>query len=87
MGDAVVNRLIGKGGAESLFGECGDDEKLSGGGRDVLVGGRGYDALIGGGGRDRFVFRRGDGWDEITDFQFGKEQLELQIGNSNPAPT
>lgn len=50
-------------------GTTGGNDKLDGGaGDDHLVGGGGSDVLTGGAGADRFVFARGSGADEITDF-------------------
>lgn len=50
-------------------GVTGGADKLNGGdGNDHLIGGGGADVLTGGAGADIFVFARGSGADEITDF-------------------
>jgi Ca2+-binding RTX toxin-like protein/LysM repeat protein len=56
---------------EHLSGGAGNDALFGGAGRDVIEGGTGDDVLTGGLGDDRFVFRRGDGADRITDFVAG----------------
>lgn len=44
---------------------------------NVLTGGRGDDVLTGSGGADTFVFARQSGDDTITDFQNGKDHIDL----------
>lgn len=64
----------------------GDNDRLHGGtGRDTLIGGTGNDLLTGDdkGGRafgDIFVFGKNSGKDIITDFQVGKDVLEIFKG-------
>ncbi len=72
--------LIGGGGRDRLSGDGGDDRLLGQGGNDVLDGGAGRDAMTGGGGRDRFVLDRGDGKDEILDFQQGRDRIAFASG-------
>lgn len=55
------------GSGDSLHGLAGDDTLTGLGGDDVLDGGRGIDRLEGGLGADTYVWRRGDGADEIID--------------------
>ncbi|NBZ86495.1 calcium-binding protein [Stagnihabitans tardus] len=58
-GGEGVDRLIGGSGADNLSG---------GGGADRIAAGRGADVLTGGAGADTFVYVKGDGADQITDF-------------------
>ena len=62
------DRLNGLSGDDQLGGGAGNDTLTGGTGNDVLDGGRGDDLLIGGWGADHFVFRRGDGNDDVVDF-------------------
>lgn len=72
--------VAGNGGADQLRGGGGRDDIEGGGGADKLNGGRGADELTGGGGRDVFQFRIGDGFDRITDFQQGRDRIEIIRG-------
>lgn len=74
---SVADTLRGNGGKDSLFGTIGDDFLFGGIGADLLSGDdetgrhsskRDHDILTGGAAGDRFVFLRGFGHDEITDF-------------------
>jgi hypothetical protein len=82
------DQLLGGGGKDDLSGGAGDDQLLGGKDADQLVGGLGQDRLnggagrnrlTGGAGRDRFV-GTGAGVAEITDFQDGKDLIELGTG-------
>ena len=54
------------------------NDTLSGGsGEDTLFGGQGNDSLTGGGGADRFVFGTAGGRDRVSDFEIGRDVLEL----------
>ena len=56
----------------------GSDDVLDGGdGDDIIEGGAGFDTLTGGAGADVFVFRAGDGPDNITDFTAGEDRIEV----------
>jgi hypothetical protein len=57
--------LNGLGGNDTLYGRSGDDVLNGGDGNDTLDGGLGNDTLKGGAGDDLFVFRMGDGKDQI----------------------
>ena len=67
--------LRGNGEVNLLEGGDGNDIFLSRGGNDTLNGGAGDDVLIGGSGVDSFIFRTGDGNDEIRDFTDNREKL------------
>lgn len=71
------DRLLGDRGADRLNGKAGSDTLLGGSGRDRIDGGKGDDQLRGGAGGDVFVFRPGDGADEIADFA-GRDVLNLK---------
>jgi Ca2+-binding RTX toxin-like protein len=76
-GEAGDDFLDGGAGNDTLFGNIGNDKLLAGfgndringgAGNDLIDGGIGDDALSGGSGRDRFILRREEGLDTITDF-------------------
>ncbi len=54
-----------------LNGMNGQDTLVGGAGDDILVGGTNKDTLVGGEGADSFVFRVGDNYDTIVDFEAG----------------
>lgn len=83
-GTSETDQLNGGMGRDTLRGLMGDDFLSGGGGRDrifggggddVIAGNRGHDRLIGGAGADVFLFRMGDGNDQIDDFQAGLDIL------------
>ncbi|MBW4472577.1 MAG: hypothetical protein KME45_19725 [Stenomitos rutilans HA7619-LM2] len=67
-GGAGNDTLFGNSGTDTLIGGLGNDRINGGAGNDRIDGGIGNDALSGGGGRDRFILRREEGFDTITDF-------------------
>ncbi|MEO1198066.1 MAG: M10 family metallopeptidase [Pseudomonadota bacterium] len=73
------DRLEGGDGDDAVFGGRGADRLFGQGGDDVLTGGAGGDDLTGGGGADRFRFGKGFGNDTITDFQDGRDVLDLRL--------
>jgi hypothetical protein len=77
-GGSGKDTLIGGEFADQLFGEFESDHLVGNGGRDVLNGGSGNDSLTGGAGRDRFVFDIGFGSDRITDFEQGRDIIEMR---------
>ncbi len=78
-GDAGANSLDGGAGNDILRGGAGADILIGGAGNDTLVGGTGDDTLTGGVGNDMFAFdARGFGTDTITDFQDGRDMLDLR---------
>ncbi|BAI75951.1 hypothetical protein AZL_d01250 (plasmid) [Azospirillum sp. B510] len=54
-----------------LTGTDGQDYLAGGSGNDTIISGAGNDYMTGGGGSDVFVFKPGDGWDYVGDFQAG----------------
>ncbi len=87
-GGAGNDRLEGGDGNDTLEGGAGNDrleggdgnDRLEGGdGNDRLDGGKDSDYLTGGGGHDRFLFRKGDGVDVITDFEVGADLITFLI--------
>lgn len=73
--------LAGNGGADLLKGEAGSDVLVGGSGADRLVGGKGKDTLTGGKGKDVLVFAKQDGVDLVTDYQDGKDKIDLKAFN------
>ncbi len=72
--------LRGLAGADLLTGNQGNDTLTGGTGNDTLSGGENDDSLTGGGGRDVFDFRNGDGTDTITDFEIGRDLINISQG-------
>ena len=66
--------ILGGDGDDTLVGGAGDDTLDGGDGDDTLDGGAGDDILEGGYGNDVYIFRSGDGLDEIVDTE-GDEKL------------
>ncbi len=76
IGDGMNMMASGVGGADTLIGGLGNDV-LIGDAMTMAAGARGgADKLTGGGGSDRFVFARGAGADEITDFTRGGAEAD-----------
>ncbi|MEM9750121.1 MAG: cadherin-like domain-containing protein, partial [Pseudomonadota bacterium] len=87
-GNQDDDTLNGGDGMDSIFAQFGDDladggagdDLIFGGqddGDDTLIGGAGTDTLFGGQGADVFVYRTGDGADDIRDFGLGADVLNL----------
>jgi Ca2+-binding RTX toxin-like protein len=90
-GDGVINgseirdKIIGGGGDDTIRGAGGNDKLIGGRGHDRIVGGEGNDKLTGDGKdsgtyADTFVFGANSGKDVITDFEVGKDMLEIAKG-------
>lgn len=77
IGGGGADALSGGAGRDTLEGGIGRDIIEGGGGRDQITGGRGADTLTGGAGVDRFVFSSSDGRNTITDFQQGRDQIQI----------
>lgn len=70
--------LEANGSQDILLGGTGNDLLLGGGGSDRLTGGKGRDQLTGGAGGDRFIYTgAGEGRDTITDFEIGRDRIDL----------
>lgn len=84
IGSGIVN---GTAGPDIIVGQGGNDTLIGGAGNDTLYGGAGDDTLTGGAGRDVFVLDNAQsGYDTITDFQVGKDRLNVsQLGFYDPA--
>ena len=85
-GDKYPNKLYGNMGEDTLMGGAGndtirggkDDDEIDGGaGHDMIQGDKGDDELTGGDGNDTFILMEGDGDDEITDFEQGKDKIQF----------
>lgn len=83
-GGSGNDTIRGNGGKDTLFGGDGDDRVTGGTGADILVGGAGNDELIGqrDGAADLFVFGAEDGTDVITNFENGRDRIEIESGAS-----
>lgn len=80
VGGAGDDTLKGGGGADRLIGNSGQDDLRGGGGSDTLKGGQADDALTGNGGADVFQFGARHGDDRVTDFQLGRDRVEILNG-------
>jgi Ca2+-binding RTX toxin-like protein len=70
--------ITGGSGADWLDGHGDNDTIDGGGGNDVIIGNVGYDTLTGGEGADTFLYYSAwDGDDIITDFESGKDKIDL----------
>jgi len=72
-----ADMLKGGGGHDDLDGGAGKDKLDGGVGKDVLNGGAGKDVLTGGVSKDTFEFTGDFGRDIVTDFNPGKDTLDL----------
>lgn len=77
-GQAGDDRLEGGDGNDKLDGGDYQDVLLGGSGSDILNGGTYADKLYGGADFDTFVFKDGDGYDEIWDFDPNGEMIDLR---------
>ncbi|MEL7469861.1 MAG: Ig-like domain-containing protein [Pseudomonadota bacterium] len=78
---AAANNAIA--GIESLIATEFDDTVVGGSGSQTLEGGDGNDVLSGGGGLDTFIYKLGDGADEITDFSNDRLDFSKYVGVSS----
>ena len=70
--------LIAGVGHDTILGTSGANDLNAGSGNDRITGGLGADTLTGGSGNDTFVFVAADtGVDEVTDFAFGPDRLDI----------
>ena len=68
---------VNQGANDFVVGTDGANTLLGGGGNDLLLGLAGNDLLTGGTGSDTFIFSRGSGADQITDFIAGAGSDDL----------
>jgi len=73
-GDDMID---GGGGGDEIFNSSGNDVVSGGAGDDTLRGNAGNDTLTGDAGADVFIFKTGDGHDNVTDFEIGEDTLQL----------
>lgn len=87
IGDAGNDTLYGDDGNDTLYGGVGNDILYGGAGNDMIDGGQGDDRMWGGEGKDSFVFRNEvvttKDFDEIFDFQPGKDLISLSLIDAN----
>jgi len=74
---AINNQLIGSGSADLINGTSLNDVITGAAGSDQLSGGRGSDLFVFRSGRDSCLGSSTNGFDTITDFQLGSDQLQL----------
>lgn len=74
--------LHGQNGGDLLNGAAGRDTLVGGQGQDTLLGHRGNDLLTGGSGKDVFLFHKNHGSDTITDFEIGRDIIQIGRGAS-----
>ncbi|WP_438974991.1 calcium-binding protein, partial [Roseicyclus sp.] len=77
MATAAGGDLIGSGMDDILIGGSGNDRITGGQGTDIIEDGAGNDTLTGGAGADRFILRADGVRDTITDFEPGRDRLDL----------
>ncbi len=76
-GDGGADQIFGGNQGDFLFGGGGNDRFYGGSGDDLINGGRGTDTMSGEQGHDTFVFRLGDGVDQIRDFDLARDVIDL----------
>ncbi|WP_236759713.1 calcium-binding protein [Agrobacterium tumefaciens] len=77
-GRGGADRIIGGAGDDLLFGGAGDDRIDGGIGADQIRGGFGNDILVDNDGDDTYIFARGDGRDELLDYNnTGKDTVKF----------
>lgn len=83
-GGGLRDRIYAGGGDDKISGLAGNDKLVGESGKDTLIGGTGNDVLTGDSARssyaDVFVFGRNSGKDVVTDFEVGKDMLQILKG-------
>ncbi|MEM9063140.1 MAG: LamG-like jellyroll fold domain-containing protein [Pseudomonadota bacterium] len=82
MGNDMNNVITGNSGNNVLRGGAGNDRVQGAAGNDLIEGGEGSDVLFGGDGADIFRFSRGDGTNQILDFQQGVDRIDFSAINT-----
>ncbi|MEL6168411.1 MAG: calcium-binding protein [Pseudomonadota bacterium] len=77
VGTSETDTINGDADVNILDGGAGDDVLHGRGGPDIIFDGAGSDTLTGGAGRDLFVFAADDTPDQITDFEVGRDRMDL----------
>ena len=77
VGGPGLDRLDGGAGNDSLQGGSDRDTLIGGTGNDRLDGGTGNDLITTGQGLDLIVIRQNDGFDRVTDFQNGRDRIDI----------
>ncbi len=80
-GSAIANTITGGNGNDKLYGNGGNDKLVGGKGNDYLYGGTGNDTLTGGAGSDTFAYKGGEGVDVVSDYEVGKDTLQILGGD------
>ena len=70
-----------------IYGLAGDDDLIGSSGNDRLVGGPGYDELQGAPGSDEYIYNRGDGYDEILQYDTDVASVDRLRFGSGILPT
>jgi VCBS repeat-containing protein len=73
-GNGGDDMLLGRSGNDELYGGIGNDTLYSHGGNDTLVGGVGNDYLSGSSGNDTYLFNKGDGIDQVSEY-YGSDTI------------
>ena len=83
-GGSLRDRIYAGRGDDIVKGLGGNDKIVGESGRDTLIGGTGNDVLTGDSSRssfnDVFVFGKNSGKDIVTDFEVGKDMLQILKG-------
>jgi Ca2+-binding RTX toxin-like protein len=83
-GGSLRDRIYAGGGDDIVRGLGGNDKLVGESGKDTLIGGTGNDILTGDSTKssyaDVFVFGKDSGKDIITDFEVGKDMLQIRKG-------
>ncbi|MBD2338738.1 hypothetical protein H6G64_17330 [Calothrix sp. FACHB-156] len=76
-GSRFAETLTGKDGQDLIYGYQEADNISAGSGNDEIWGGSGNDTISGGTGSDTFVLVKGEGTDNIVDFEDGVDKIGL----------
>jgi Ca2+-binding RTX toxin-like protein len=77
VGSAAANTQKGGAGSDDLYGLAGADKQDGGDGNDYMNGGADADIQKGGKGNDIFIYKGASGKDVVTDFENGKDRIDL----------
>lgn len=71
------DKVFGNQGNDVIMGGAGNDHVSGGAGNDTVDGGTGDDHVVLGKGEDTFVFKSGDGFDTVLDFNLHDDVIDL----------